>query len=283
VIRSLRLFTVAVLLLAAVPAAAEPARVEASDWPSLLEQAETATLAGRYVQADAMLGWLEQNGPQELKGTLAISRAEFHLAKGNLEQAKSAFARADPNAGGVCRRSRVTGWIAGKSGEWNKAILRLSSAIENCGEDPSLWNLLGLALVGKGEFVAALEAFDSALMLEPRNAALFNNRALALIAAGRQEAAMDDLRQAANLQPENAAIAANVDYLSGRMGIEPVRSAKDSDTDWATRLARTGDGASDAARGGDATAYFANAALLLDRFDPRIWSLGALAQNRKEP
>jgi hypothetical protein len=67
------------------------------------------------------------------------------------------------------------------------------------------------------------------------------------------------------------------------MGIEPVRSAKDSDAAWATRLARTGEGASDAARGGDATAYFANAALLLDRFDSRIWSLGASAQNRKEP
>jgi tetratricopeptide (TPR) repeat protein len=283
VIRSLRLFAGGVLLLAMVPAAAEPALVATSDWQSLLEQAETATLAGRYVQADAMLGWLEQNGPQDSKGALAISRAEFHLAKGDLAQAKSAFARADLKAGDLCRRSRVSGWIAGKSGEWNKAILRLSSAIENCGEDPSLWNLLGLALVGKGESVAALEAFDSALMLEPRNAALLNNRALALIAAGRQEAALNDLHQAANLQPENAAIAGNVDYLSGRMGIEPVRSAKDSDAAWATRLARTGEGASDAARGGDATAYFANAALLLDRFDSRIWSLGASAQNRKEP
>lgn len=279
-IRFLKLLAGTASLLASVPASAETAPGE---WQALLEQAETATLAGRYVQADAMLSWLEQKGPSEAGGDLAIARAEYHFARGNVKEASSALDRTGAEVGGICRRSRVSGWIAGKAGDWNKAILRLASAIEHCGEDASLWNLLGLSLIGKGELVAGLEAFDSALMLEPRNAALLNNRALALIAAGRREAALNDLHQAKQLQPENAAIAGNVDYLSGLLGIAPERDVADNDADWAARLARAGEGARDASRGGEATAYFASATLLLDRFDPRIWSLGTSTQNQKAP
>lgn len=279
-IRFLKLFAVTASLLASVPVSAESSP---NQWQTLLEQAETATLAGRYVQADAMLGWLERNGPSEAGGALALARAEYYFARGDAKAASSALDRSSADVGGICRRSRISGWIAGKSGEWNKAILRLASAIETCGEDASLWNLLGLSLVGKGELVAGLEAFDSALILEPRNAALLNNRALALIAAGSRDAALNDLRQAQQLQPENAAIAGNVDYLSGLLGIAPVRDPMDNDADWAARLARTGEGARDGSRGNDATAYFANATLLLDRFDPHIWSLGASPQNPKVP
>lgn len=266
----------------ATPSYADATDVAKTDIEGLLEQIDTATRAGRLVQADAMLSWLEKSVEVTASGAVAMQRAEFHMAKSDVAAASAALDRAGSNSGNACRRSRLSGWIAGKSADWNRAILQLADAIDSCGEDATLWDLLGLALIGKGEYAASLEAFDSALILQPDHPGLLNNRALALFSAGKYEAAMADLRRAVDAAPSDVAIRNNADYLSGALGIQPVRRESDSDAVWAARLTRTGDGARDSDRGSNATAYFANAALLSDRFDARIWAQATPLQDWKE-
>jgi Flp pilus assembly protein TadD len=273
----------AALFLGAIgsPVMAQTSDASDTDWRFLLSEAELATSVGRYVQADAMLDTLEVSKTPENLGALAIARAELFMATGDVAGATSALGKAGPDAGSPCRRSKLSGWIAGKGEAWNKAILMLSLAIETCSEDASIWNLLGLALIAKQEHVASLEAFDSALILEPRNPALRSNRAMALVAAGKFEAAFYDLREALAIQPDSAIIQGNVDYLSGMLGISLMRKRTDSDTIWGQRLAKAGEGARNGARTDEATALFANATLLQDRFDPRIWSLGSPTEEKK--
>lgn len=263
------------LLLPAAAAAQATPPVPTPDWQTVLAQTDSAVGAGRHVQAEIMVDWLEENAPGEARGRIALSKAELSVARGDVTAAAEAFAHTTPADGGACRHSRVAGWIAGKTGAWNRAIVQLAAAIESCEDDAELWNLLGLALTAKAEFDAALEAFDSALLLEPAHPALLNNRALALLAAGRIDAAGEDLRAATRLRPDDRVIVGNLDYLSAMQGSAPVRADGDSDARWAMRLARAGEGAHAAARQDDAAAYFASATLLLDRFDPRLWSLGA--------
>ncbi len=265
----------------AYPAATSAADAQPKDARATLELAEWATLAGRFVQADAMLDLLETEGSTEIADSVTIARAELQMATGDVAGATMALRNGSGEAGGICRRSKLLGWIAGKNQEWNKAILMLSQAVEKCGGDASLWNILGLALAGKREHAASLEAFDSALILQPGNPALLSNRALALVGAGQYEAALFDLREAIAAKPDSAIIQNNIDYLSGVLGIGLKRMAGDSDTLWAGRLAKAGEGARDAARPQEAQALFAGAALLQDRFDPRIWSLGLPTENRK--
>jgi tetratricopeptide (TPR) repeat protein len=257
------------------PAAASTSDASEPEWREVLAQADNALSAGRLVQADAMLSTLELAELPDAASAVALSRAEYHMAQGNVEKAENALAKIGENPRKDCRAERVSGWIAGKTGQWNKAILRLADAIDLCGDGADLWNLFGLALIGKKEYSAALEAFDSALILDPKNAALLSNRALALVASGRLDAALQDLMEARKLQPGNLVIMGNADYLSGLMGIKPVRNTEDSDNIWAQRLARAGDGSNDSSRKADAISHFANATLLLDRFDFQLWSRGS--------
>jgi Flp pilus assembly protein TadD len=263
------------------PACADVTANPAVDLTNMLEQIDSATRAGRLVQANAMLTWLEQGNAEASLAVVAFQRAEYHMVTGDVENAAAALERAGVNSGDLCRRSKLAGWIAGKTTEWSKAILQLATAIENCSADASLWNLLGLALVGKGEHSASLEAFDSALQIEPRHPGLFNNRALARIKAGQPNLAMIDLRHAQALDPNDSAIRQNLDYLSGVMNIALVRAPGDGDAIWAARLAKAGEGAQAAGRGQIAMAYFADAALLSDRFDAQIWTQSTSIEVRK--
>lgn len=251
------------------------------DTASLLRQIDAATRAGRLVQADAMLTWLEQNDSKIFAGAVALHRAELSMVRGDVSSAVAALDRVGVDDGSICRKSTLTGWIAGKSAEWNKAILKLAEAIQQCGDDASLWNLLGLALLGKGEHAAGLEAFDSALILQPQHAGLLNNRALALVGVQKHGAALADLQRALDIAPNDLSIRNNADYLSGLLGVAPIRRENESDAIWAARLIRAGEGARDAGRSSSAMAHFANAALLSDRFDMHIWAQGALPQGRK--
>lgn len=261
---------------ASVPTLANADKGDAPE-PSVdnrLQQIDAAIRTGRLVQADAMLIGLERGGSTIATGKVALHRAEFHMAKGDAIKAADALYQADDDSEYGCRHSRLTGWIAGKESDWNTAILQLSDAVEKCSGDASLWNLLGLALIGKSEFAASLEAFDSALILEPNHPGLLNNRALAMVGNGTYEAAMMDLRRASIANPGDISIRDNIDYLAGVLGMVPVRDQSDSDASWAARLTKAGQGARDANRSGSATAYFANAALLSDRFDALVWAQG---------
>lgn len=280
-----RAVTIAALLAfwASASALANADKGDATEYSveSSLQQIDAATRTGRLVQADAMLNGLERGGSTVADGKVALHRAEFYMAKGDAIKAAAALHLADDDSKYGCRHSRLTGWIAGKKSDWNTAILQLSDAVEKCSNDASLWNLLGLALIGKREFAASLEAFDSALILEPDHAALLNNRALAMVSNGRHEAAMMDLRRAAIANPGDVSIRDNIDYLSGVLGIVMVRDERDSDASWAARLTKAGEGARDANRSGSATAYFANAALLSERFDAMVWAQGLSKTEQK--
>jgi tetratricopeptide (TPR) repeat protein len=272
-----RLFTMAALAaiccLAPSPSIAQTADDRPVSWPELLGQANAAVRAGRMVQADAMLIWLEQNAPSDFTGPIALARAEHAMVNGNIERAQAAIAEVPKDSVDRCRWGGVHGGIATSKQHWNSAILELAWVVEHCEQSAFAWNLLGLALSGKGEYAASIEAFDTALALRPDDPALLNNRALARIASGTFEKALAELQQARRIAPDDSAIRDNADFLSGFLGLMPSRAAKDGDAIWAARLAKTGDGARVAGRTADATSLFANAALLMDHFSPKLWNL----------
>jgi tetratricopeptide (TPR) repeat protein len=248
------------------------------NWPTdeRLVQIDDAIRNGRFVQADAMLVPIENDGTGHMESERLFVRAKYHAALGNLEAATATLKQIDLMKIDRCEGDSLTGWIATEQGQWNKAILKLASALEWCGDDAVLWNMLGLALSAKREYPAALEAFDTALLLKPSHPALLNNRALALIGSNQFDAALMALDQAIAAQPENREIQNNLDYLAGMAGHPLQRRTSDNDTIWAIRLARAGDGARAGAKEARATAYFANAAILLDRYDAHIWQQGEL-------
>ncbi len=259
---------------AASPNDSEPSTADAH---YLLEQADAAIGAGRLVQADTMLTKLEFGTVSNGDSMLAFTRAKYHVANGNVDAAAESMAQVDPANVDRCQHESVSGWMTTEQKRWNKAIVHLSSAVEACGDVPILWNLLGLALSGKGEFAAAIEAFDSALASRPDHSALLNNRALARMGNAEPHAALADLTRAISHDPTNVAVRSNIDYLSGLLGQPLSRQPADTDSIWALRMARAGEGAKDGARKADANAYFAKAAMLMDRFDPQIWQGGEWA------
>ena len=244
-----------------------------------LTLADQAIQAGRLVQADAMLTQLEIDAAGDAPSSLIFVRAKYHAVNGNVEAAAAQLSRVDLTKIDRCEGDGLTGWIATEQSQWNKAILQLASAVEQCGDDPVLWNMLGLALLAKHEYTAAIEAFDSALLGKPEHPALLNNRALALIGDNQLAVALRDLNLAIGHEPENTAIQNNIDYLTGLSGISMERRGSDSDTVWAMRLARAGDGARGSSRNEQSTAYFANAAILLDHYDAQIWQRGDPGQH----
>jgi Flp pilus assembly protein TadD len=237
-----------------------------------LVQADAAMREGRFVQAAQMIDWLEKNPGATVTDDVYLLKAELAIARndvGGAENALLGLQYADRN---LCRQEAAKGWVAGNRNRLDIAIIALAKAAKSCSEDAGIWNLLGLAFMRKGETEAGKQAFDQALMLEPANPDILNNHALMLVQNGDLQLAMQELAQASQVAPANRMISANRDFVSGMLGEAPVRQATESDRGWSQRMLNVAKGAKAAERGAEASALFARALLLLDRFDANVWS-----------
>lgn len=237
-----------------------------------LQQVDAAIREGRLTQAEQMIALLEQSGPRVFADDLALLKAEFFIARRDAKSAETALLAITSWERNICRVHVAKGWVAANYNALDDAIVALAAATKNCPDDVGAWNLLGLAFIGKGETLAAREAFETALLLEPGNTQLINNHALAALQDGAVETALRALNHAAERSPQDRTIVANRNFVAGMAGLSPERATGDSDADWSAKLLQYAQGAKSASRKLQATALFSRAILTLDRFDHSIWS-----------
>lgn len=259
-----------ILLWSPATATVEGTRLDPAEAESQLAQIELAISAGRVTQAGSMLQSLEGRLPEALQTQRMLLLAEMHMAEGDSNAAQQALDKVPLDGSDLCRYGGIAGWLAYQKGDWNLAISMLAKSVEICPDDPGRWNLLGLALVRKHETTAALEAFNQALVLAPDSPSLLNNRALAYAYAGKTGAALADLERAVAIT-NDLGIMANLSTVRANAGLEaPLEARQDAHTRTVI-LTKAGDGASAADRGEAARAYYAQAILQSERFDPKLW------------
>lgn len=237
-----------------------------------LSQADVALREGRLTQASQMLAWLEQNPTNVIADDLALLKAELAIAQDDADSAAMSLRAVSSDDRNICRLETARGWVASHSNALDSAIVSFGKATENCPDDAGAWNLLGLALIRKGETEAGKEAFARALILAPDSADIVNNHALALVQKGELQLAIRQLAVAAAMAPSNQMILANRDFVLGMAGELPVRRPTEGDAQWSRRLISFGKGAKAADHIPHANALFSQALLTLDRFEPDLWS-----------
>ncbi len=237
-----------------------------------LQQADAALREGRLTQAGQMIGWLESNGHEISGDDIALLKAEHAIAGRNVSAAAAALSTVKSPERNLCRLQTAKGWVSANLGAYDDAIVALAQAVRACPDDAGIWNLLGLALMRKGESDAAGEAFGQALVLAPNDIGILNNNALALMQKGDLDLAVKQLTLAASMSPDNRMVTANRDFVSGMLGVTPDRGLQESDAAWSARLVSFAQGAKAATRDLQADALFSRALLTMDRFDQTIWS-----------
>ncbi|MES2783810.1 MAG: tetratricopeptide repeat protein, partial [Pseudomonadota bacterium] len=266
-------FLAGLLLLVAVPAnAAKSAGSTDEEQIIYLQQVDSAIRQGRLTQAGQMIAALESAGTNRFPDDFALLKAEYAIARMDVKSASFALSAIQDPARNLCRMHAAKGWVSANQNAFNSAVDALSVATEHCPDDAGIWNLFGLALIGKGEAATAQKAFEHALALDPGNAQLINNHALASLQDGDVERALRELDSALALNPHDPMIKANRNFAAGMTGLSPERTTGESDADWSAKLLQYAKGAKSASRGTQATAFFARAMLTLERFDEAIWS-----------
>ena len=241
------------------------------DVQQYLSESAVAIADGRLSQAKEMLLWLDAHGDESDASERALLRSEYYAAQGRVVEAEAALAFVSDTALRPCRQGSVRAWISTHHDQVDRAILYLSDVTQHCPGDAGAWNLLGLAFAQKGEFAAAKEAFDMGLSIFPGSAEMLNNKAMGFARQGDYEQAATLLEQARKANPDSEVVAANADYVAGRLGKDILRRQVDDDQRWATRMVNAGNGAQASGRGDMATALFAKAVLLMDRHDEHYW------------
>lgn len=237
-----------------------------------LQQADNALRDGRLTQAGQMISWLEQNGDQISKDDVALLRAEHAIAGMDVATAAAALSTVKDADRNICRLEPAKAWVAANRAAFDDAIIALAKATRSCRDDASIWNMLGMVFIRKGEAAAAGEAFARALAFAPERPEIRNNYALALLQSGEIELASEQLAVAARNAPGNRLISANRDFVLGMKGYAPERQPQENDAQWSARLINIAKGAKVAVRTPQANALFSQALLTLDHFDEAVWT-----------
>jgi tetratricopeptide (TPR) repeat protein len=237
-----------------------------------LQQVDAAIREGRLTQAELMIAKLDRSDGIAFSDDLALLKTEFAIARMDVTSAGIALSAIKDPARNTCRVHAAKGWVAANQKDFDAAVSALMVATKHCPEDAGNWNLLGLALIGRGEASSAQKAFEQAIALEPQNAQVMNNHALAALQGGAVDVALRGLDRAVAQNPHDTMIIANRNFVAGMAGVLPERENGESNADWGAKLLQFARGAKLASRGPQATALFARAMLTLDRFDEGIWS-----------
>ena len=91
-----------------------------------------------------------------------------------------------------------------KQGEYDKAIVHYTEAINLNSEHVSAYNNRGVVYAKKGEIDAAIQDFNKAIDLNPEHVSAYNNRGVAYAKEGEFDLAIQDYTKAIDLNPEHA-------------------------------------------------------------------------------
>ncbi len=105
-----------------------------------------------------------------------------------------------------------------------QAVQYVQQALDWQPRDAGLFNTLGTAYYQQGQWVAALDAFAQAVVLDEDLAVARNNLGVVLIELGHADKALDWLEQAARLNPARAEVFTNLGNAY-RANNEPVQAA----------------------------------------------------------
>jgi len=81
------------------------------------------------------------------------------------------------------------------------------------------WNYKGLAYMGSGKYIQALNSFDAATGITIKNATLWNNKGLAYVQLGKPQDASECFKKALGIDPNFADAMNNKESMVGKLQI----------------------------------------------------------------
>lgn len=152
-----------------------------------------ALLGSAYLQAGE-----SRKGGEYLQKAVEISpetsaiRAQLalsHLASGDTEKAVAELESVTESAQSPMQADVMLVLTLLQTKEFDKAAKAASALADKLGKDPMPYNLLGVALLGKGDMAGARAAFEKALEIEPKFTVADLNIAQIELRAGNRDAA----------------------------------------------------------------------------------------------
>ncbi len=248
------------------------------------------------VQIDAALAVDDLNAASDLiernaailpPGRLALARADYALATGEVDAALAAYAAIPPAADLAARVKLGIGIAELRLGHGPQAIAALDAAVA---VDPTLvkaWIARGVAADRDRAWVAADAAYMHALAIDPRSSAALANRGYSKLLRGRFAEAASDSTAALAIDPKMVVAANNLRLARAMQGDYKTAFAGSTKATLAHDLNTVGFAAM--TRGDYATAetFFTRAMHLSPQFDHTAWNnllyLKQLAHASNEP
>ena len=222
--------------LAAIAAAVSPAPADA---PGRLQEIRAAISGGRLIQAELMLQQSPPASPDEKR-----LLADLRLAQKRYAEAADLFINLQSIAPSDPYPASRAGIALLQLGRTAEAEFRLRAAVVLPGADWRAWNALGVVLDRKAAWQESRACYDRALRLAPREPTIFNNAGYSLILQRNGPEARALLLKARKLDRADKQIKVNLEIADAMAGAVPdVRTAQESDADWAARLNNAGYGA----------------------------------------
>lgn len=197
--RALRL-TIALLILAVVPAGIEPARAQDRDGKACAAGGDAAIVAcTSVIERDSGM-------TSQARSVVYRRRGGAYLDKGDLDRAIADYDQAivlDPaHADAYNGRGRAY-WT---KGDKDKALPDYERAIQINPRHAAAYNNRGLVRAAKGEASRAVDDYDEAIRIEPRHRFAHNNRGNVYAAKGDHDRAIADFSEAIRITPANGDI-----------------------------------------------------------------------------
>lgn len=199
--------------------AAEQASAQNNEDPVLAALAGAVEAhRGQFARAAGYLEVAHRHRPEDITVRANLAEALFH--SGKAEEAAALCDEAAALRDQTGRLGRLGAHLAQEAGEFDRAVRFLRHVLVRHGDDWSLWNNLGNALVGAGNAADAIEALERARELAPDSPPILLNLGGALIDAGRVDDGEKLLRETAEAFPEDVQPVLRLINVYRRAGME---------------------------------------------------------------
>jgi tetratricopeptide (TPR) repeat protein len=131
-----------------------------------------------------------------------IDQALAHHQAGRLQEAEAIYRRILQTQPNDADALHLLGVVAHQVGDHGKAIMLIQQAVTRRSNEPAFHSNLGEALRASGQLEAAVNAFRTALALNPEFADAHGNLGAALMALGRNDEAVESLQVATRINPD---------------------------------------------------------------------------------
>lgn len=245
--------------------------------PALLRAADQALAGRRLVEAKGLLDRLEDDRAWAEDPRVKLLHAEWLIASDRPADAWSRLTGIDEESVPGCRVVSAKAIALLQLNEMERADQLFAGHQAACRDFPIFWRSLGRLHFVRGRFDAAIDALNTAAVLDPADDALQGDLAVVLIAAGKAGDAASLLTQLLARQPDAAILRLNLDHAHGMLGQRPSRGAHDDDMFWSRRLQSAGLGAQRANHPALAEALLGLALIVRPRHDEQLWTQYAAA------